>query len=157
MRVGGSSRLRTAGANHNLVLLPDAASPGRLAEVLGGTQGSSGVEDSRKDADEFCAPDEKTRPSAPEVFLLPSSAGGKRHLATVSRIMEQRFPLLQDFCAEDPSGCSGGAGGCCVGVSSRAGGRCCQPFSGEFSRQLRESGWWWWLGGWGEGLVNSIL
>lgn len=141
MRAGVSGRLRTAGASYNLALLPDAASPERLAEVLGGTQGSSGVEGSRKDADEFCAPDEKTRPSAPEVFLLPSSAGGKRHLATVSRIGEQRFPFLQDSCAEDPSGCSGGGGGGCVGVSSLAGGTCCQPSSGEFSRQLRKSGW----------------
>lgn len=86
--------MRAAGASHNLVLLPDPALPERVADIVGGTQGTSGVEVSRKDADEFCAPDEKTRPSAPEVFLLPSSAGGKRHLATVSRIREQRFPLF---------------------------------------------------------------
>lgn len=67
--------MRAAGASHNLVLLPDPAPPERLADILGGTQGSLGVEVSRKDADEFCAPDEKTRPSAPEVFYYPAPQG----------------------------------------------------------------------------------
>lgn len=83
-------------------------------------------------------------------FKLSSSAGGKRHLATVSKTWEQRFPLLCGSCTEDPSGCS--RGGSCVGVSSRAGRRSCQPSSGE----LRESGWWrgWGLG-WGLGKWQS--
>ena len=52
----------------------------------------------------------KMGPSAPEVFFFfffffNPAPRGKRHLATVSRIREQRFPLLHDCCAQDPSGC----------------------------------------------------
>lgn len=75
VRMGLGLIARSCGESRLKFLLSDYAFPECLAENPGDTQGSSGVEVSRKNASEFCAPLGKTRTSAPQVFLLPSSAG----------------------------------------------------------------------------------
>ncbi|KAK1328707.1 hypothetical protein QTO34_012282 [Cnephaeus nilssonii] len=115
---------------------PGHASPERLAEIHEGTQGSLGVEFSRKNASEFGAPLGKTRTSAPQVFFIIQLRGGKRHLATVSKIREQRCPPSARFLRGRSIWVFGR--GELRGRIQQPGGRSCQPSSGEFGRQMKE-------------------
>lgn len=137
--------MRTAG--RVTTSCPGRASPERLAEIHEGTQGILGVEFSRKNASEFCAPLGKTRTSAPQVFFfIIQFRGGKRHLATVPKIREQRFPPSARLRRGRSIWVFGR--GSCGGVASQPGGRTRQPSSGAFGRQMKVGGG----GGWGAGV-----
>ena len=152
--------MRTVGASHNFLPLYNA-SPERWQRSLGARKVARCRGFQKRTQMNFALL-LKIGPSAPEVcvfffsfffFFLNPAPRGKRHLATVSRIREQRFPLLHDCCAQDLSGCW--RGGSCVGVSSRAGGRSCEPPVG--SQSAVEGKWVVVVGDWVGGLVNDSL
>lgn len=101
-----------------------------------------GVEVSRKGRKLILHLSWRSAPQRPKFvfFFLNPAPRGKRHLATVSRIREQRFPLLHDCCAQDPSGCWR-VGAAWVFPAGPEGDLASLQWG--VSRQLRESGWWW--------------
>lgn len=134
--------MRAVGASHNFLLL-DNASPVCWQRSLGARKVARCRGFQKRTQINF-ALILKIGPSAPEVclffFFLNPAPRGKRHLATVSRIREQRFPLLHDCCAQDPSGCWR-VGAAWVFPAGPEGDLASLQWG--VSRQLRESGWWW--------------